>query len=644
MLTRFLLGASLSGLISGLAVAQVLNIPNTTNRFGIPLGMDAIQSSVMDFAAFRIDSDYYGKSPLESPSGSVSELDFKAPGKAREEYAKGYRLLLRKDMQGAIEHLTKALAIYPSFVAAHNALGSTYMNLSQNAQARDEFSRAVALDDHLPSSYLNLGCAQLSLQDYAAAEDSLKKASSIAPLDLQLSTALAYGEFVNHDYPAVIDTMREVHRRKHAGAAVVHYFAAGAFGAQGDLPSAQHELETLLQEDPKSPSANQFQETLQQIKAEQAVRAEAKLHPPEVVKFSFSAATEPTSEQASEQARLMLENIKEKNQIAEAEKEPDAVCGECSSLLARAPAAETTANPGLMHGGAKYPGMVLRTSVDEVAIFFTATDHGKSVMDLTAGDIGVRDDNQPPDAIREFRNESQLPLRLGLVIDTSESVHDRFAFEQKAAIKFLERVVTDKDDLAFVVGVNNSVLMVQDFTAAHDRISHAVNQLAPGGGTALWEGVGFAAAKLASRPEVEPVARILVVISDGQDNSSSLSLKEAIGQAQRAEVAVYTVSTRDDDNEDANELTGDHALRVLSELTGGTAFRPGSLNRLNGSLADLQQVIRGRYLVSYKPASFRRDGRYRSIDITAEKDGHKLKVYARKGYYASVGQDGSAQR
>ncbi|MGC1451831.1 MAG: VWA domain-containing protein, partial [Candidatus Sulfotelmatobacter sp.] len=145
-----------------------------------------------------------------------------------------------------------------------------------------------------------------------------------------------------------------------------------------------------------------------------------------------------------------------------------------------------------------------------------------------------------------------------------------------------------------------------------------------------------AADKLASRLESEPVARILVVISDGEDNSSSIPLKEAIKHAQHGEVAVYTVSTRDNEEEDSSALLGDHSLQTLAELTGGAAFMPGSIHRLNGSLADLQQILRGRYLVSYKPAQFERDGRYRPIDITAQKDGHKLRVYARKGYYASV--------
>jgi VWFA-related protein len=83
-------------------------------------------------------------------------------------------------------------------------------------------------------------------------------------------------------------------------------------------------------------------------------------------------------------------------------------------------------------------------------------------------------------------------------------------------------------------------------------------------------------------------------------------------------------------------LVGEHALTTLAQLTGGAAFDPGSDSRLKGSLVDLQQVIRSRYLISYKPAFFKRDGKYRAIDIAVTKNGHKLHVYARKGYFASA--------
>jgi Ca-activated chloride channel family protein len=624
------------------ANAQVFTPPTSSGKFGgILTSLGSVEAGQIDSNVFLINSQNPNTSSLETPSGSVSKLDLKSPWKARREYEKGYQLLMRKDLEAAIEHLAKSTAIYPSFVAAHNALGTAYLNQGQNERARDEFAQAIALDDHLPNSYLNLGCAQLALKQYPQAEETLKRASAIAPLDLQLLRALAYGEFLNHDFPAVIATARQVHDRKHQGAAVVHYFAAGAWEAQNNLPEAQHEMETLLREDPTSASADQFRQILEEVKAEQIRRAEAKRHPAQMVKASVSAPTGPTAEEASQQAQLVLQDLREKSQIAEAEAEPDAACVGCGTTAPLETVMASSSNPELKQRGVNLSGPILRVVVDEVAVFFAATDHGKSVTNLTASEIVIHDDSQPPEAILGFRDESQLPLRLGLIIDISSSITDRLSFEQAAASKFLQTVVTDKNDLAFVVGVNNSVLFVQDFTADQTLTARVINQLAPGGGTALWDAVAFAADKLASRPEVQPVARILVVISDGEDNSSSVTLKQAIARAQRGEVAVYTVSTRDGSHEESRALLGDHALRTLCELTGGAAFVPGSVRNLKGSLADLQQVIRGRYLVSYKPASFRHDGRYRAIDIKAEKEGRRLKVYARKGYYSSAVQSSS---
>ena len=643
MFSRLLQRVLLFGFLSCTGAAQVLTFPSSPNRFN-DASMEAITSAQLDLNLFTINSRDENGSPVQSPSASISQLDLKAPGKARREYDKGFQLLMRKDWQGAVAHLGNATEIYPSFVAAHNALGSTYLGMSQNEQAREEFDKAITLDDHLPNSYLNLACAQLALEQYPAAEESLRKASSIAPLDLQLQLALAYGEFRNHDYPAAVATAREVHGRKHKGAALVHYFAAAAWEAQDNLVEAQHEMETLLREDPKSGSAEQFRQILQQIKTEQVTRAEAKLHPAQTLTLSFDTPAGPPPEQKLRTAEQVLQDLKEKSQIAEAEAEPDATCAECGTTAVVESAAGTTSRSGMKKAGPDSAGVKFHAVVDEVAIFFAATDHGRSATNLTASDIEVRDDDRPPHAILGFRNESELPLRMGLIIDTSNSVTDRFSFEQEAATKFLQTVLTGKDDLAFVVGVNNSVLLVQDFGGDQGLIARAIYQLAPGGGTALWDAVAFGAEKLASHAELQPVARVLVVISDGEENMSGITLKEAIASAQRGEVAVYTVSTRDFTDEDPSAELGDRALRTLSELTGGAEFAPGSIRRLKRSLGDLQQVIRGRYLVSYKPDSFQRDGRYRAIDIKAEKDGHKLKVYARKGYYASTAAPASNDR
>jgi len=598
---RALLLAGLTWIMgAGIAAAQLFSVPSQGDKFGGGLpSLSALQTARMGSTIFKFNTP--GVSSLESPDNSVSKLDLKAPGNARKEYGKGYVQLLRKDLQGAIDHLTRAVSIYPSFVAAHNALGIAYLNLGQIQQARDEFARAIALDDHLPNSYLNLGCAQLELQQYPEAAESLKKASSIAPLDLPLLTALTYAEFKNRDYPAVIATARHVHNHKHQDAAVVHLFAAGAWEAQHNLNEAQDEMETLLSEDPKSPLSGQFRQILDQIKAEQVRLAQVKRHPADPSPSVSNALPPPSAEVVSPQ-------IRQASQGSSGSEQPD----------------ENVAH------------QVIRFEVQEVAMLFTATDHGKSVTNLSLSDIEIRDDNQPPETILGFHNVTQLPLRIGLIIDMSNSVIDRFSFEQGAASKFLETVVTDKNDLSFVIGFNSSVLLVQDFTPDQTLTARAVAQLAPGGGTALWDAVDFAADKLATRPELQPVARVLVVISDGDDNSSSVSLQQAIWAAQRGQVAIYTVSTKEGFDEQSNPLLGNRALKTLSEQTGGAIFKPGSLGGLIRSLADLQQVLRGRYLVYYRPSSSKPDGRYHAVDIKAEKDGHKLKVYARKGYHASA--------
>ena len=615
------------------ATGQVLSIPTAGGgKFGTAIALDAIQSAQMDFNFLTINSQNPDLSPLQTPSGSISKFDLKAPGKARREFEKGYQLLQRKDQQGAVEHLKLAIAAYPNFVAAHNTLGTAYLNLGSDAEARDEFASAVKIDDHLPNSYLNLGCAELALKEYPAAEEAFRKASTIAPLDLQLQLALAYGEFQNKDYPAVISTEREVHARKHQSAALVHFFAAASWEAQNNLTSAQDELRTLLREDPKSPSADQFRQILSGLKDEERKRSQGQFNPIAKVTYAIGVPTGPSPEIAGRMAQLAFQDMAEKEQIEEAEVEPEPVCRECA-----APAG-TEVSEARSEIARRFGGAVYRASVDEVNILFAATDHGKSVTNLTTADIGVHDNGKSPNAILNFRNEAQLPLRLGLVIDTSNSVKDRFKFEQAAAIRFLEKVVTDTNDLAFVLAVNNSVLMVQDFTSDRTQTAHAINELAPGGGTALWDAVNYATEKLASRAETQPVARVLVVISDGEDNSSGATLKEVIATALQSEVVVYTVSTRDVSNEEESAELGDRALKTISDLTGGASYVPGAVAHLNRSLSQLQEVIRSRYLISYKPAEFARDGRYRPIDITAEKNGHKLRVYARRGYYASAAQ------
>ncbi len=615
------------------AHAQGMNLsPNSSLNGFNPTRYDMVM---------QISEDRWQKN-LESLTAGASKLDRKAPDRARKEYEKGVRLLVQKNLSGAVDELKKATAIYPNYVSAHNALGSAYLNLGQNEQAQTEFSTTVALDDHLPYSFLNLGWAQLALKDFSSAQASIEKASKIAPLDLHLLMALSYAELLNKDYSAVIATAQQVHGRKHEDAAVVHYFAAAAYEGQHNLQATQDELQTFLSEAPTSPFADSARQMITQIKDLQD-------HPPAAkVEIAYNAAPldpNATTVGIPSAARRVLRQMEEQKELAQIEAEPESVCESCpSGTLASA-----NAPRGLMSGtttsGTVHPSLgsayTLRSTVNEVGIFFAATDHGKSVADLTQQDVVVRDAGKPPVTVTNFRNESQLPLRLGLVIDTSNSITHEFEFEQNAAASFVKKSLTGKKDLAFVVGFSNAVLLVQDFTADGAKIAKGIDQLAPAGGTALWDAVKFASDKLAALAEEQPAAKILVVISDGEDNSSSATLKEAIESAERGEVTIYTVSTRELAGKDYGAELADRAMRALAERTGGASFFPGSLGNLDRRLADLQEVIRSRYLISYKPANFRSDGTYRPISLVAEKSGHKFRVYARRGYYASTSASGS---
>lgn len=596
-----------------------------------PLPMGGFDLSRLDMV-MEVNERNSRQNTLESLSGPVSKLDLKAPGGARREFAKGTQLLIRKSYIDAADHLKKAISIYPDFVAAHNGLGSAYLYLGKSELAEGEFSQAVALDDHLPYSYLNLGWAQLALENFSTAQDSIRKASELAPLDLNLLTALSYAQLLNRDYAGTIATAHQVHSRKHEKSAIVHYFAAAACQGENNLEEAQNELQIFLDEAPQSPSADAARRIMDQIK-------NWREHPQPSASVEIAYSASPLEPNATvglpTAARRALQQIEQQKQLADVE----SVCETCPVTNTSEPLG-TGNGRGMSLSGAGHSSLnifpyTLRSTVNEVAVFFAATDHGKSVSDLTRQEVEIRDAGKAPASVLGFRNESQLPLRLGLVIDTSNSITQQFAFEQKAAASFLKKSLTGKRDLAFVVGFSNAVLLVKDFTGDSATIAQGIDRLAPGGGTALWDAVKFASDKLAGLAEEKPVARILVVISDGEDNSSSATLKEAIEAAERHEITVYTVSTRElAGGDDASSLFSDRAMRALAARTGGAAFFPDSLGNLDHRLADLQQVLRSRYLISYKPDQFKADGSYRTIAVVARKSGRKLRVYARRGYYA----------
>jgi VWFA-related protein len=269
--------------------------------------------------------------------------------------------------------------------------------------------------------------------------------------------------------------------------------------------------------------------------------------------------------------------------------------------------------------------------VNEVNVVFTVTDkHGRYVKDLQKDEFRVVDDNKPAQEIRSFAKETDLPLQVGLLVDASNSVRDRFKFEQESAIEFLNQTIRPRYDSAFIVGFDVTPEVTQDFTDNTEMLSKGVRALRPGGGTAMYDALYFACRdKLLKSPKNGPQRRAIILLSDGDDNQSHVTREEAIEMAQRADAIVYTIST----NISGMKQKGDKVLERIADATGGRAFFPFQIRDVANAFAEIQDELRSQYALSYKPADFKTDGRYRTIEIVAQ-DRKNLRVRSRRGYFA----------
>jgi VWFA-related protein len=288
-------------------------------------------------------------------------------------------------------------------------------------------------------------------------------------------------------------------------------------------------------------------------------------------------------------------------------------CGMCATsqaLLATAPNSWT-----------------LRKQVNEVQVLFTASRHGRFVAGLTENDVTVRDNNKPA-AIVDFRGRGNLPLRVALLVDTSDSIRKRFQFEKQAAAIFLRQTLRGQADQAMVAGFNTTFHLSQSFSHDPRVLSAGVDRLSPGGGTAVFDAVAKACDLLAA-PGPGMVARVLILVSDGDDNSSKNTLPAVVARAQQAEVTVYAVSTNS-----LADSSADKNLKHLARPTGGQALFPGNVRKLTRAFARISEELRYRYAVAYRPPEIADNGSFHHIQIQARKSGKKLRVMARQGYYA----------
>ncbi len=272
----------------------------------------------------------------------------------------------------------------------------------------------------------------------------------------------------------------------------------------------------------------------------------------------------------------------------------------------------------------------IKVRVDLVNVLFTVADKkNRRVVDLTKDDFHVLENNQPQ-SVRYFSRESDLPLRIGTVIDTSNSVRDRLRFEQESAIDFLNSTLRPNKDLAFVVAFDVESQLVQDYTDDMDKLAESIRSLRAGGGTGLYDAIySSAKAKMLIFPPPEPyLRRVMVVISDGLDNQSEHSREEALAMAQRGEVTIYAIST----NRSGLSSRGDKVLKYLAEETGGRAFFPFEPQDLAATFQEISRELRSQYSLGYVSTNPARDGTFRIITIaTRDKN---MRVRAKSGYFA----------
>ncbi|MGB6197918.1 MAG: VWA domain-containing protein [Candidatus Acidiferrales bacterium] len=301
--------------------------------------------------------------------------------------------------------------------------------------------------------------------------------------------------------------------------------------------------------------------------------------------------------------------------------------------------------PGAITG----PGIRTITNLVDVQ-FAVVSKRQKFVTNLQKENFRVLDDGAAQ-TIDSFSQQTDLPLRIGLLLDTSNSIRERLSFEQDAAFDFLFNVIRRGRDQAFLMTFDDQPEVIQNYTDDLDTLRNAIQRQRAGGGTALYDAIYQACATQMMHPPPPPGStqefrRVLVVISDGDDNLSQKSRSEALEMAQRVGVVIYTISTSvdwekpDDEVNPSNSADrkyhkegGDLVLQGLADSTGGRAFFPYHVDDLNQSFLDIGDELRSQYSLAYAPLGRLVDGKFHTIKILV--DQKDLIVRARAGYYAA---------
>jgi len=278
---------------------------------------------------------------------------------------------------------------------------------------------------------------------------------------------------------------------------------------------------------------------------------------------------------------------------------------------------------------------IFKKEVDEVTLHATVVDdRNRLITNLTKADFNVLEDGKPQ-KITSFHNED-IPVAMGIVIDNSGSMREKRPQVNAAAVNLVRS--SNPQDKVFVVNFNEEYFLDQDYTGSIPKLKDALERIESRGGTALYDAVVASADHLKKSGELEK--KVLLVVTDGEDNASRESLEQALRRLQEQNgPTIYTIGLLSEEH----GKRARRALREMAEDTGGVAFFPKDLNEVEAITQQIAHDIRNQYTIGYKPSTPQSAGGYRTVKVEAQAKGYKkLQVRTRSGYYAGQ-QRASAQ-
>jgi len=303
------------------------------------------------------------------------------------------------------------------------------------------------------------------------------------------------------------------------------------------------------------------------------------------------------------------------------------------------------------------PVTTLKVNVNLVSLYFTVRDkRGALIPNLTKDDCSIAEDKEPQ-KVKNFNPESDLPLTLGIMLDTSGSQQNVLPMEQQTGSAFIKRILRSKDE-AFLVSFDVQVSLLQDFTSNPRLIERAMDeaQINVGGGSGGVPGIGQGPVPVHGTPKgtllydavydasndkmrSETGRKAFILLTDGEDQGSTHKITDAIEAAQKANAIIYVLLIADRGFYSSYGYgmslgyTGASAMKKMADETGGRMIDVGNNGKkMEAAFQQIEDELRTQYLASYTPSNNKLDGSYRKLDISCKGDG--LKVQSRKGYYA----------